>query len=59
MKRLLGSKWPDDSGLVEHGDYDEVMKFLSEMFEEVVDHYAENEEEREMWRELWPFDFRP
>ncbi len=52
---MLGAMWPD-KGLAEHDDYDKTIKFLAGKLQEVVEHYAKNEGEREAWRRLWPFD---
>lgn len=42
-------------GVVRRELYDEALDALNQMKEQVIDEYARNENEQEVWRKEWPF----
>ena len=55
VKASIGDLFPD-RGLVWARRYDEAKDALQQMKEQVIDLYARNEKEKQIWQESWPFD---
>lgn len=43
-------------GVVSHGNYEEVKCALQQLKEQIMEQYAQTEEEKARWEEAWPFD---
>jgi len=55
IKEALGELFPVQ-GMVSAEIYEEAKDALRQMKEQVIEEFAHNEEQRELWREQWPFD---
>jgi hypothetical protein len=55
VQQSLGEMFPE-SGMVRNDQYEETRDALRQIREQVIDIYARNEKEKEIWRESWPFD---
>jgi hypothetical protein len=51
----LGGSENGWQGWVSHEDYSQMKGKLSTVRKQFLDHMAENEEEREAWDQVWPF----
>ena len=51
----IGELFPE-RGLVRNDQYEETRDALRQMKDQVIDMYARDEKEKEIWRESWPFD---
>jgi hypothetical protein len=54
VKESLGELFPE-RGIVRPEQYDEVQDALRQVKEQVIDEFARDEGEREVWRNAWPF----
>ena len=54
IKESIGELFPEQ-GIVRTDDYEEALDALEQMKEQVIDEFASNEQEREVWRKEWPF----
>jgi hypothetical protein len=55
IKEALGELFPEQ-GIVRHDQYDEALDALAQMKEQVIEMYAKNEAEKEVWEKMWPFE---
>lgn len=55
VKESIGELLPE-RGIVRNDLYDEALNALQQMKEQVIDTYARDEKEKEIWREGWPSD---
>ena len=55
VRDSIGELFPE-RGLVRNDQYEETRDALRQMKDQVIDMYARDEKEKEMWREGWPFD---
>jgi hypothetical protein len=55
VKESIGELFPE-RGIVRNDLYDDALNALQQMKEQVIDTYAKDEKEKEIWREGWPFD---
>jgi hypothetical protein len=55
VKETMGELWPD-RGFIDHERYDAFRAAFKEMKEQLVEQFAENEEERAEYERYWPFD---
>lgn len=54
IKESLGELFPEQ-GIVRHEQYGKTLDALSQMREQVIEDFANNEQEREVWKAEWPF----
>jgi hypothetical protein len=54
VKEALGELFPEQ-GFVKLDNYNEALDALAQVKEQVIDMYAKNDAEREVWEKLWPF----
>ena len=55
IQESLGELFPE-RGIVRNDQYEETRDALRQIREQVIDMYARDEKEKEIWREGWPFD---
>ena len=55
VQERLGELFPE-RGIVRNDQYEETRDALRQIKDQVVDMYARDEEEKEIWRKGWPFD---
>ena len=51
----MGDLFPEQ-GLVRHDQYDEAKHALGQIKEQVIEDFAQGEEDRIAWHRSWPFD---
>jgi hypothetical protein len=54
IRDSIGELFPE-KGLVALDRYDESLNALEQMKEQIIEDYAKNEQEAEIWRKEWPF----
>jgi hypothetical protein len=54
VKEALGELFPEQ-GFVKLDNYDEALDALAQVKEQIIDIYAKNDAERQVWERLWPF----
>jgi len=54
-KERLGELWPD-KGFIEHERYDDCKAALHKVRDEILEQLAETDEEKEEYKQHWPFD---
>jgi hypothetical protein len=54
VQKAIGDLAPQQ-GLVKTESYDEALDALQQMRDQVIEQYAMNEDEAEIWRKAWPF----
>ncbi|PGG95577.1 hypothetical protein AJ79_09967 [Helicocarpus griseus UAMH5409] len=55
IRESLGDLFPEQ-GIVRHGQYDEAKNALDQAKDFIIQEFAQNEKEKIMWQEEWPFD---
>lgn len=55
VQESLGGLFPEQ-GIVRNDQYEETRDALRQIREQVIERYASDESDREVWREGWPFD---
>lgn len=55
VQETLGELFPEQ-GIVRHDQYEETRAALRQIRAQVIDRFAKDERDREVWREGWPFD---
>ena len=55
VSESLGELFPEQ-GIVRNDQYEESRAALRQIREQVIDAFAKDERDRELWREGWPFD---
>lgn len=56
IREALGELYPEDGVLSSPQEYDEVKEALRQMKEQIIEQYANNDEERAEWEKSWPWD---
>ncbi len=54
IQESIGNLFPE-KGCVRTELYGEALDALDQMKEQVINEFAKNEEEREVWKKWWPF----
>jgi hypothetical protein len=55
VKERVGDLWPD-KGFIEHERYDDCKAALHEVRDQILEQLAETEEEKDEYRQYWPFE---
>lgn len=55
IQDALGNLFPRQ-GIVKPEDFDEIKDMLRQVKEQVIEEYATNDTERDVWNNSWPFD---
>lgn len=55
VKERLGDLWPD-KGFIEHERYNDCKAALDEVRDQILEQLAENDEEKEEYKQYWPFE---
>ncbi len=54
IRKSIGELFPEQ-GIVKADQYEEALDALEQMKDQVIEEFASNEQEREVWRKEWPF----
>jgi len=54
IRESIGELFPEQ-GIVKADQYEEALDALEQMKDQVIEEFASNEQEREVWRKEWPF----
>lgn len=54
IRESIGELFPEQ-GIVRPDQYEETMDALAQMKDQVIEEFAGTEQEREVWRKMWPF----